>query len=73
MSKFSVIIEEDEAGYYAYCPVLPSCQTQGDTFQEALDNIREAVELFLETLTEAERSQYLSRNIITAALEVKVA
>jgi predicted RNase H-like HicB family nuclease len=32
MQKFSVIIERDEAGYYAYCPGLPGCHSQGDSF-----------------------------------------
>ena len=48
--KFSVIIEKDEYGYYAYAPELQGCQTQGDTLDETLTNIQEAVELYLETL-----------------------
>jgi len=48
--KVSVVIELDADGYYAYCPELAGCQSQGDTFQEALANIREAAELYLETL-----------------------
>jgi predicted RNase H-like HicB family nuclease len=49
--KVSAIIEKDEYGYYAYAPELQGCQTQGDTLDEALANIQEAVELYLETLT----------------------
>jgi predicted RNase H-like HicB family nuclease len=71
--KISVVIEKDKHGYYAYSPELKGCQTQGDTFEEALTNIREAVELYLETLTEPELSELLSNEIITTALEVKVA
>jgi len=48
--KVNVVIEKDEHGYYAYCPELEGCQTQGETFEETLKNIREAVELYLETL-----------------------
>jgi predicted RNase H-like HicB family nuclease len=48
--KVSDVIELDANGYYAYCPELAGCQSQGDTFQEALANIREAAELYLETL-----------------------
>ncbi len=47
--KVTVIIEKDEFGYYAYCPELKGCHTQGDTLDEVLKNIREAVELYLET------------------------
>jgi predicted RNase H-like HicB family nuclease len=44
----SVVIEKDEHGYYAWCPELKGCQTQGRTVEEILVNIREAVELYLE-------------------------
>ncbi len=54
--KVSVVIEQDEQGCYAWCPELRGCQSQGGTVAEALVNIREAIELFLETLTDEERS-----------------
>src|ERR1035438_7824320 len=54
--KISVVIEQDEHGCYAWCPELKGCQSQGDTVEEALANIREAIELYLETLTDEERS-----------------
>ncbi|HXM45055.1 MAG TPA: type II toxin-antitoxin system HicB family antitoxin [Bryobacteraceae bacterium] len=68
--KVSVVIERDEDGSYAWCPELKGCQSQGKTVEEALANIREAIELFLETLTEDERSAALSREILTTAVEV---
>jgi len=34
--KLTIIIEEDEYGFYAYCPELKSCQSHGDTYEEAL-------------------------------------
>ena len=69
--KISVVIEHDEHGFYAWCPELKGCQSQGKTVEEALANIREAIELFLETLTEDERSKALSREILTTAVEVR--
>jgi len=68
--KVSVVIEQDEHGYYAWCPELKGCQSQGTTVQEALANIREAIELYLETLTDDERSAALSQEILTTAVEV---
>ena len=38
----------EEGGYTAYVPSLPGCISEGDTKQEALANIREAIELYLE-------------------------
>lgn len=71
--KVSVVIEKDDSGYYAYCPELKGCQTQGDTFEEALANIKEAVELYIETLSEIEIKTIMSHEIITTSFEVKVA
>ena len=70
--KVTAIIEKDEHGYYAYCPELEGCQTQGDTLEEVLDNIKEAIELYLETLTEDEIRMFLSKEILTTSLEVNV-
>jgi predicted RNase H-like HicB family nuclease len=53
--KIDVVIEKDADGYYAHCPALQGCQTQGDTLEEVQANIKEAVELYLETLSEERR------------------
>lgn len=55
VSKFQrqVIIEPDETGGYVIsCPSLPGCHSQGETIDEALDNIRDAIELYIEVLLE---------------------
>ncbi len=69
--KVSVVIEQDEEGCYTWCPELKGCQSQGKTVEETLVNIREAIELFLETLTDEERSAALSQEILTTAIEVR--
>jgi len=71
--KVSVVIEKDEYGYYAYCPELEGCQTQGDSIEEVMTNIKEAIELYLETLSEEEIKEATSKEILTTTLEVKVA
>jgi predicted RNase H-like HicB family nuclease len=43
-----VIVEKDEDGYFAYCPLLQGCYTQGDTYEEAIDNLRDAIRLHIE-------------------------
>ena len=49
--KFRVLIEQDDDGIFvAQVPTLPGCVSQGDTRQQALDHIREAIELYLESL-----------------------
>lgn len=70
---FGVIIEKDADGYYAYCSALQGCHTQGDTFEEATVNIKEAVELDLKTMSDQEKDECFSREIVTTSLEVHVA
>ena len=51
----------------------PGCHTQGDSLDEVMDNIKEAIQLYLETLSPEERDEYLCREILTTSLEVGVA
>ena len=71
--KVSVVIEKDEHGYYAYCPELEGCHTQGDSVDEVMANIKEAIELYIETLSPEELKEVTSKEILTTTLEVQVA
>jgi predicted RNase H-like HicB family nuclease len=44
--QVTTVIEKDEYGYYAYCPQLPGCQSQGDSLEEIKANIQEAIKLY---------------------------
>jgi predicted RNase H-like HicB family nuclease len=47
--RFKVVLEpSDESGFTVYVPVLPGCISEGETKEDALKNIREAIELYLE-------------------------
>lgn len=51
--EYSVIIHKaEEGGYWVEVPALPGCYSQGETVDEALDNVKEAIALYLETLRE---------------------
>jgi len=52
--KFKIVIEEDldDGGYIVHCPALKGCWTQGDTIEEASENIKEAISGYLKTLNE---------------------
>jgi len=54
VARYTVIFErEEDGGYHAFVPVLKGCHSQGDTLDEAIANIREAMSLYLESLTDA--------------------
>ncbi|MBI5696345.1 MAG: type II toxin-antitoxin system HicB family antitoxin [Nitrospirae bacterium] len=53
MAEFSYTIifeREEDGGYHAFAPALPGCHSQGDTYEEAVENIRDAVRLYIESL-----------------------
>ncbi len=47
--EFTVVLEPDEEGFHVFCPALKGCHSWGATRAEALENIAEAIELWLET------------------------
>lgn len=53
MTQYSVIIEKDEDGYFAQVPAIQGCYAQGDTYEEALFNIGDAIRLHLEDIMES--------------------
>jgi predicted RNase H-like HicB family nuclease len=52
MTYFVRLIPEDEGGYSVVVPGLPGCVSQGETREEALGNIQEAIQLYLEVAHE---------------------
>ena len=68
--KVNIVIEKDSYGYYAFCPEMKGCQSQGDSLDEVLSNIKEAVELYLETLSilPSKRDSYSTLSVSIKAL-----
>lgn len=65
MHEFDVVLLEDESGgYVALVPTLPGCHTQGDTLEEVMDNVKEAIDLYIETLTEEEKKELLKEKVV---------
>lgn len=58
MKEYDVFLEEaEEGGYVVTCPALPGCVSEGETREEALVNIREAIGGYLETLRKHGQSE----------------
>lgn len=67
--QFTAIIEREDAGYVALCPEL-DIASQGDTVAEARANLREAIELFLESASPEEISRRLKDEVYITQIEV---
>ena len=62
---FDVVLMEDETGgYVALVPALPGCHTQGDTLAEVMENVKEAIALYWETLTAQEKKDLLKEKVV---------
>lgn len=69
--SYSVIYEEaPEGGYVVRVPALPGCHSQGETIEEAEKNVREAIELYLESLKEHNEEIPHERRILQSKVEV---
>ncbi len=70
MTSYTAIVDREDTGYVAICPEL-DVVSQGDTVEEAKANLREAVELFLETADESEIQRRLHPEVYITRLEVE--
>ena len=50
--RYQVKLKQSEEGYAIWCPGLPGCWSQGETEEEALENIKDAIATYLETVEE---------------------
>ncbi|HLC37123.1 MAG TPA: type II toxin-antitoxin system HicB family antitoxin [archaeon] len=70
--KISVVVEKDKDGYFAFCPQLQGCYSQGATYEEALKNIKDAIRLHLVDRLEAGEEVPIVEGISLTSLEVAV-
>lgn len=70
--RYTVILEKQpDQGYHVFCPALVGCHSQGDTLDEALKNIKEAIELYVESL-EAHGEAVPQEDFLIKPLEISV-
>lgn len=70
--KFSVVIEKDSDGYFAICPELQGCYTQGDTYEEVSENIKDAIRLHIEDRIENGEEIPQAESVSLPLMEVAV-
>jgi predicted RNase H-like HicB family nuclease len=61
MKRLAILHPAEEGGYWAEIPSLPGCVSEGDTFEEAVENIREAALAWIDVATDHARSQTEAR------------
>ena len=69
MEKYAVVIHEDaEGGFWAEVPALPGCYSQGETMNELMENVREAITGVLEVMKEQGRQPESNIQILDIAV-----
>lgn len=66
----AIFQKEQEGGYSVWVPSLPGCASQGDTFEKAFDNIKEAISLYLEDSKEIDEETTDIRNQFMVPISV---
>lgn len=61
MNIKAIVHEAEEGGYWAEVPALPGCVTQGETWEEVMENLREAIEGWLEVANETQKEKETDR------------
>ena len=70
--RFSVVIEKDKDGYFAFCPELQGCYTQGRAYEEVLENVEDAISLIVKDMLEDGEELPKIESISLTSLEVVV-
>lgn len=70
--KFSVVIEKDSEGYFAFCPELQGCYAQGEGYEEVLENIKDAIRLHIEDRIESGEEIPQTESVSITLMEVAV-
>lgn len=64
--QYQIKLQKSEEGYAVWCPALPGCASQGETREEALANIQDAIQSYLDVLEE------LNRDIESCYIEIEL-
>lgn len=70
--RFSIIIEKDKDGYFVFCPELQGCYSQGDTYEEAMENVKDAIRLHAEDRVAAREELPEEKSISLSTVEVAI-
>lgn len=70
--RYTIIAErEDDGGYHVFCPALKGCHSQGDTLEEAIENVEEAIGLYIESL-KAHGEPVPAEDLLIRPIEVSI-
>lgn len=70
--NFPVVIEKDKNGYFVFCPAFQGCYSQGETYEEAVKNIKDAIKLHLVDRLASRESLPKEKSVSLSTVEIAV-
>lgn len=70
--NFPIVIEQDQHGYFAMCPDLQGCYSQGETYEEVIENIKDAIKLHVEDRHAEHEELPSKRSVSLSTVEIAV-
>ena len=67
---FPIVIEQDQDGYFAMCPELQGCYSQGNTYEEVLANIKDAITLHLQDKLEEKEELPKAKSVSLSTVHI---
>ncbi len=67
---FPIIIQRDDDGYFATCPELQGCYSQGETYEETISNIKDAINLHLQDRISEKEEIPMSKSVSLSTIHV---
>ncbi len=68
----SIVVEQDDDGYFVFCPELQGCYSQGNTYEEVLKNIKDAIKLHIEDRIANQEALPKIKSLSLSTVEVAV-
>jgi predicted RNase H-like HicB family nuclease len=69
---FPIIIEQDVEGYFAFCPELQGCYSQGETYEEVIVNIKDAINLHLQDRIAENEEIPMTKSISLSTVHISI-
>jgi len=70
--RLPIVIEKDKSGYFVFCPDLQGCYSQGKTYEEVLENIKDAIKLHIQDRRANKEILNRARSISLSTVEIAV-
>lgn len=70
--RLSIVVEQDQDGYFVFCPELQGCYSQGGTYEDAVYNIKDAIRLHMADRVASREEISVSQSVSLSTVEISI-